>query len=111
MSGEHPRMNTTETRKQLLIAESELNRTLMIGDIADLKAGVQTLTARAKSLGVIASTVAVVAAGFATFHHNKSAKSDKQPSLLQKGLNGARLLSTLWFAFRPHGRGQNGKVN
>ena len=47
-------MNPLESRKQLLIAESELNRAQMAGDMAALTAGVRTFTDRAKSFGSIA---------------------------------------------------------
>jgi hypothetical protein len=49
MFGKNARMNTLATRKQLLLAESELNRARLIRDMAELSAGVRTLTGRAKS--------------------------------------------------------------
>ena len=60
MSGKNPRMNSLESRKQLLIAESELNRAQLVGDLAALTDGVRTLADRAKSFGSIVSSTAVL---------------------------------------------------
>ena len=80
MFGKKPRLNPLESRKQLLIAESELNRAQMAGDMAALTAGVRTFTDRAKSFGSIASSAAVLVAGLAAFRRNKPAGADAKPS-------------------------------
>ena len=54
MFGNNPRVNPLESQKRLLVAESELNRTQLAGDLAALTAGLRTLTDRAKSFGSIA---------------------------------------------------------
>jgi hypothetical protein len=51
MFGNNPRMNPLESRKRLLIAESELNRTQLVQEWVALAAGVRTLTGRVKSFG------------------------------------------------------------
>jgi hypothetical protein len=109
MFGKNPRMNPLESRKQLLIAESELNRAQLVGDLAALTAGVRTLTDRAKSFGLIASSAAVLVAGLAAFRRTKSAPADAKPSWLQNILKGAGMVSTLWLAFRSRGRDQKDK--
>jgi hypothetical protein len=101
MFGKNPRMNPLESRKQLLIAESELNRAQLAGDIAALTAGVRALTDRAKSFGSIASSAAVLVAGLAAFKRGKPEDADAKRSWLQTILKGAGLVSTLWLAFRP----------
>ena len=108
MFGKNPRMNPLASRKQLLIAESELNRAQLVGDLAVLTAGVRTLTARAKSFGSIASTAAVLVAGLSVFQRGKHVDADVKPSRLQSILKGAGLVSTLWLAFRSRGRGRAG---
>ena len=60
MLGKNPRMNPLESRKQLLLVESELNRAQLARDMAELTAGVRTLTERAKSIASIFSSAAVL---------------------------------------------------
>jgi hypothetical protein len=108
MFGKKPRLNPLESRKQLLIAESELNRAQMAGDMAALTAGVRTFTDRAKSFGSIASSAAVLVAGLAAFRRNKPAGADAKPSWRRTILKGAGLISTFWLAFRSQGRDRDG---
>jgi hypothetical protein len=67
-------MNPLESRKQLLIAESELNRTHLVGDGTALTADLRTLTARAKSLGTILLIVLVLMllGALPTWPHSRS---------------------------------------
>jgi hypothetical protein len=109
MFGRKSHVTPLESRKQLLIAESELNRAQLVGDMAALTAGVRTLTDRAKSFGSIASSAAVLVAGLAAFRRTKAAPADEKPSWLQIILKGAGLISTLWLAFRSQGRHQKDK--
>ena len=108
MFGKKPRLNPLESRKQLLIAESELNRAQMAGDMAALTAGVRTFTDRAKSFGSIASSAAVLVAGLAAFRRGKPAGANAKPSWLRTILKGAGLISTFWLAFRSQRRDQDG---
>jgi len=104
MRRKQPRVNALELRKELLIAESELNRAQMVGDMAALRAGIGKLTDRAKSFGLIASSAAVVVAGVTAFRRGKSASTDAKPSWMQTILKGAGLVSTLWLEFRARQR-------
>ena len=108
MFGKKPRLNPLESRKQLLIAESELNRAQMAGDMAALTAGVRTFTDRAKSFGSIASSAAVLVAGLAAFRRGKPVDADAKPSWLRTILKGAGLISTFWLAFRSQRRDRDG---
>ena len=108
MFGKKPRLNPLESRKQLLIAESELNRAQMAGDMAALTAGVRTLTDRAKTFGSIASSAAVLVAGLAAFRRGKPMGADAKPSWLRTILKGAGLISTFWLAFRSQRRDRDG---
>ena len=103
MSGKNPRLNPLESRKQILIAESELNRAQLAGELAALAAGVRAFTARAKSFGSMASSAALLVAGLAAFRRGKSADTVEKPSRRQTLLKGAGLISTLWLAFRSRG--------
>jgi hypothetical protein len=104
MSGRTPRLNPLESRKQLLLAESELNRIQLAGDMAALTAGVRTLADRAKSFGSIASSAAVLVAGLAAFRRVKTVDAEAKPSWVQTILKGAGLVSTFWLAFRSRGK-------
>jgi MFS-type transporter involved in bile tolerance (Atg22 family) len=97
-------MNPLESRKQLLIVESELNRVQLAGDMAALRADARALSDRAKSFSSIASSVAVLVAALAAFQRGKSADAGGKRSWLQIILKGAGLISTLWLAFRSQGR-------
>ena len=104
MFGKKSRVNPLESRRQMLIAESELNRAQLLGDMAALNSEFRTLTDRAKALGTLASTAAVLVTGLAAFRLNKSRPADAKLSFLQKCLKGAGVASTLWLAFRSRGR-------
>jgi len=109
MFGKNPRMNTLATRKQLLLAESELNRAQLAREMADFRAGIRTLTERAKSLTSIFSSAAVLVSALAAFRHSKPAHADAKPSWPQTILKGAGLISTLWLAFRSQERDHKDK--
>jgi hypothetical protein len=96
-------MNPLESRKQLLLAESELNRAQLAGDMAALTAGVRKFTDRAKSFDSIASSAAVLVADLAAFQRGKPANGAAKSSWLQTILKGAGLISNLWLAFRSQG--------
>ncbi len=95
-----PRINSLQLRKELLIAESELNRDQLMGNMAALTADVRTLTDRAKSFGSIAASAAAVMAGLTAFRRDKIADASAKPSWLQTILKGAGLISILWPALR-----------
>jgi hypothetical protein len=97
-------MNPLESRKQLLIAESELNRAQLVEDIVALKEDVRSFTDRARSFGSIASSTAMLVAGLAAFRHSKNGDADAKPSWRRTILKGAGLVSTLWLAFRSRSR-------
>jgi hypothetical protein len=109
MFGKKPRLNPLKSRKQLLIAESELNRAQLVGDMAALTADVHMIADRAKSFGSIASAAAVLVTGLAAFRRDKPVDTDAKPSWLQTIFKGAGLISSLWLAFRPRGRDRNDK--
>ena len=106
MSGKSPRLNPLTSRKQLLIAESELNRAQLSGDMATLTADIRALGGRAKSFGVIASAAATVVAGLATFRRGQFRDADAKPSWLQTIFKSVGAISTLWQTFRPPGRAE-----
>jgi hypothetical protein len=108
MFGKKPRLNPLESRKQLLIAESELNRAQLVQEWQTMADGVRSVADRARSIGSIASTAASLIAGLASFRRKKSAPAEQKPSRLQTILKGTGLISTVWQAFRSQGRGRDG---
>lgn len=109
MSGKNPGLNPLESRKRLLIAESELNRAQLVGDMVALAADVRKLTARAKSFGSIASSAVALIAGLASFRRARSARADERPSWWETLLKGAQLAGSLWSKFRVPDHDQKDK--
>ena len=104
MFGTKPQVTPLELRKRLLIAESELNRAQLAGDMAALTAGVRTLTDRVKMFGAIASSAAMLGAGLAAFRRGKRVGAAARPSWLRTILSSASRISSLWLALRQQGR-------
>ena len=104
MFGKNARINPLASRKQLLIAESELNRAQLAENLGELKADVCALTHRAKSLSAVATSAVRLVADLATFRCGKPASEAEKPSWMNTILKGAGLISTLWQAFRPPAR-------
>ena len=104
MFGKKSRLNLLELRKQVLIAESEINRVLLLEEWRTMEEGVRGLVHRARSFGSIVSAAALLVTGLAAFRHTKSAPAEERPAWWQTLLNAARMMSTLWLAFRAKGR-------
>ena len=104
MFGKNPCLNPLMLRKQLLIAESELNRAQLVANMTALTADVYAITDRAKTFGSIASSAAVLVAGLAAFRRGQAVETESSPSWRQTLIKGAGLASTLWLAFRSRGR-------
>jgi hypothetical protein len=94
-------MNPLQLRKQLLLAESELNRIQLAADITTLRLGVRSLAHRVKSVSGIIASAGVVVMALADFvRGKKSAASAGKSSWLQTLLRSAGLISTIFMAFR-----------
>jgi hypothetical protein len=103
MFGKKSHVSPLELRKQLLIAESELNRAHLSEEWQVMTHGVAHLAHRAKTIAAWASSAALLAAGVKALRRGPSTTGTAKPSWVQKILNGARLASTIWVAFRAHG--------
>ncbi|MCX6905615.1 MAG: hypothetical protein NTW03_19480 [Verrucomicrobia bacterium] len=104
MFGQKPRLNPLEARKQLLIAESEINRAQLSQEWQALARGVHDLAQRTKTITAWASAAALLVAGLTAWRSGPPASGAAKPSWFQKILHGARLASTIWVAFRACGR-------
>jgi hypothetical protein len=100
-------MKPLESRKQLLIAESELNRAQLVQEWQTMTDEVHSLTSQARTISSIASAAASLVAGLASCRRKASVPAAEKPSWLQTILKGAGLVSTFWQAFRLPGRGRD----
>ena len=102
-------MNSLASRKQLLIAESELNRAQLVEDWRAMADDAHALAQRAKTITFLASAAASVVAILSSLRHKKAVPADEKPSRWQTLLKGAGLVSSLWSVFRAPGCGQKDK--
>jgi hypothetical protein len=103
MFGKESHVSPLALRKQLLIAESELNRAQLSEEWHTMAHGARNLAHRAKAIAAWAPSAALLVAGLAALRRRKPAPAAKNSSWFQRILNGARLASTIWFAFRARG--------
>ena len=99
MFGQESRVSALESRKRLLVAESEVNRARLQQEWEVVAGGLANLAERARSFNTMASTTVPLVAGLAAIASANPARA-AQASWLQKALNGARLVSTVWLVFR-----------
>jgi hypothetical protein len=92
-------MKALASRKQMLIAESELNRAYLLHELDTLAGEVQALADQAKTVGLIASAVTTLVVGLSAFRDRKSEPVAGRPSWWRTLLKGAGLLSSLWSKF------------
>lgn len=100
MSGKNSELNPLVSRKQLLLAESELNRAQLLGDVTELKTDVQGLINRVRSFRSLAGVATLLVAGVTVLRHGKHAAAPPRSSWLQALVHGGGLISMLWSSFR-----------
>ena len=100
MFGKRSHVSPLELRKRLLIAESELNRAQLSEEWQTMAHGVRDLAQRAKTIAAWASGAALLAAGVTAWRRGRPAPGTAKSSWFQTLLNGARVASTIWLAFR-----------
>jgi len=100
MSGKNPRLNALASRKQLLVAESELNRAHLLHELDTLAGEIHSLANQAKTVGSIASAVASLVAGLTSFCPRPPAAAAERQSWWQTITKVARTVSTFWVACR-----------
>lgn len=97
-------MNALQSRKQLLISESEFNRAHLVKDLTALTADVHRLAERARAFGAIASSAAVLVTGLVALQRVRTGSAGAKSGWRQTIAKGAGLVSTLWLAFRARSR-------
>ena len=96
-----PRVNPTQLRKELLIAESELNRAQLLEEWQPMIETVRIFRGRLKSVSELASTVALLVAAVSAFRRERAAAKRAKSSWLDLVLKGARVAVSLWPVLRP----------
>lgn len=107
MFGKNPRLNPLASRKQLLLAESELNRAQLAQEWRTLAGEVHALTNQARTVTALASAAASLVSGLVSWRQKKSAPSAEKPSWLQTALNGLGWFSKISRAFRSQAPSQD----
>jgi hypothetical protein len=93
-------MNALESRKQLLIAESELNRTHLMREWQTMAGDVHALARKARNIGAITAAAGLLVTGLSSFRFKPSAPAAEKPFWWQTILKGAGMVSSLWLEFR-----------
>jgi hypothetical protein len=93
-------MKPLESRKQLLIVESELNRAQLVQEWQFVKAEAHALAEQAKTVRSIASAVATLVVGLSACRRKAAAPAAEKPSWWQTILKGAGVVSSFWAEFR-----------
>jgi len=100
MPGKTSSLTPLESRKQLLLAESELNRAQMVQEWQTMAGEVRALVHHARTLSYLAAAAVTVFTGLRSVVTPK-AKPAAKGSWMQTILKGAGLLATLWKVFAP----------
>jgi hypothetical protein len=102
-------LKSLELRKQLLLAESEVNRGELIKEFDHLKSEFTRVKKNIRTIGSIASTAALVASAISIFHHRTQGtehsngaehKGSSKISWLSAALDGARMGASLFLKLK-----------
>jgi hypothetical protein len=94
-------MNSVESRKQLLIAESELNRAQLVQEWQAMAEGFHSISGRAKTVGSVALAVASLVGALMAFRRIQPAPPGTKRPWWQILLKGVQFVGSLWSEFRP----------
>jgi hypothetical protein len=103
MPGKTSDLSPLESRKQLLVAQSELNRAGLADEWQGMAHGVRDFSQRAKNIASWTASAALLVAGVTALRRAPPRSGAAKTSLFQRILDGARVASTLWFTFRARG--------
>ena len=99
-----PHLNPLTLRKELLIAESEINRAQLVEEWQAIADGTRSLAERVKTVSSVASLAGVLVAGVSAFRRGKAESTDTKASWFQTVLKGAQVAGSIWLAFRARQR-------
>jgi hypothetical protein len=103
MSGKTTGLNTLESRKQLLLLESELNRAHLVNEWQDVQNGVCYYLDQARAVSSIASSAARITTSVASLFSGGSSyrrDEEKKPTVISTLFKGARAGFSLWSKLR-----------
>ena len=100
-------MKPLESRKQLLIAESELNRAQLVQEWRTVRGEVHALAEQARTVRSMASAVATLVAGLSNCRRKAASPAAEKPAWWQTILKGAGVVGTFWQTFRAPPTGPN----
>jgi len=101
MSGKKSQLTSLETRKQLLLVESELNRAQLLNELRDFKSEIRHLKHQVLEIGSIATSAAKLATTFSAIGQAFSHRNEgEKPSWISTLLNGAKAGTSLWLLLR-----------
>jgi hypothetical protein len=95
-------LNSLQTRKKLLLAESELNRAELVHELKMVKNEVAHIKKQVRTFGSIASSAALAATAFSLFRKRRAESSNGsgKSSWLSTALAGARLGTSLFLKIK-----------
>ena len=93
-------MNPLQSRKKLLLAESELNRAQLVQELDIVADDFYSLADRARTFATFASATASLVSILTSLRRKTSVAADEKPSWLATILKSAPLIGTLWSRFR-----------
>ena len=99
MSGKKS-LSPLETRKRLLIAESEINRAQLLEDGEIVMSGIRHATQKAKSFRSLASVTGLLATSLIALRRKPADSAGEKHSWIRTAIKGAKTILPLWLAFR-----------
>ena len=90
-------------RKDLLIAESELNRVQLMEEWDAATEWHRTLSAGARTIGSMASAATLIVSGLRAFRRKRDARNSTESAWSEPFIKGAGFISSLWEVFRSRG--------
>ena len=103
MFGKESCISVLAARRQLLVAESEINRVRLGQEWQALTDEANQVVHRAKSFTGMATSILSLIAAVGVFTRPAPTPATAKTSWLQKISSGVRLASTVWLLFRPRG--------
>jgi hypothetical protein len=100
MPGKNPCLIVLESHKQILVAESEMNRALLGRDCRAVAAEIKALSQDAKRLGTVALSAGMLMTVLSLFHRQQPANAPPRRSWFGNVLRGLREATSVWMAFR-----------
>lgn len=104
-----PGISPLKVRKDLLIAESELNRAQLMEEWEAATQWNRTLSAGARTVGSMASAAALLISGVRAFRRKRDPKDGPGISWLQPLIKGAGLIASLCETDRSRAGGRKNK--